>query len=140
MQDEPEPESLRDWLQRVMRESEPKVSRRVLEKESGVSRGSLDKILHRQAPKKTPDLGTLARLAKWAGIPVADLIRRVGVDPGEDRPSPDEITQRALGLMLRNPTYREVIEQLLDAPERKIETVRAYLAYLEAQEPGSDLQ
>lgn len=128
-----EVESLGDWLRRIMVEKAPPgrrmLSERALAKAAGVSRGSIEKIL--DDPTNIPKIGTLSRLAAWAEVPVSDLERRVGIDPGDSRESADRRTARALALAARRPKFRDIIDRLLKLPPAKEDLVRAYLAYIE---------
>lgn len=133
-----ETESLQDWLSRRMRERG--VSQERLEADTEISRGAIQKILRGETER--PKLKTLAALAAWDTIPIADLQRRVGIDPGEDRASPDEIKARAMKLALSRPELVEIIEKLLARPD-KLKLVSAYLAYIESQDeppPGHPLE
>lgn len=124
-----ETETLAEWLRRLMDENH--LSERALAKAAEISRGSITKILN--GSTDYPELPVLAKLSTWSGVPIADLLRRVGIDPGDGKPSQDELNARAFALALAHPELKEVLDRLLARPGR-VSVVNAYLAYLEAQD------
>ena len=113
-------------------------SYRDMQAKTGVSRGSLEKIIRAQPPgddgipNNIPEFATLEKLAAYWKLPLYRVVEMAGVDLGLPR-SIDELSQQLISLATRLPEIEPIVQYLLKLYPEDLRGVVAYLESVDRQ-------
>lgn len=103
---------------------------RDLEKETGVSRGSLEAIIKRET-KNLPEIKTLGKISRAYQLPLWEVMRLAGVDLDLPKDATD-LSQRLAALVEREPAVSRLVERLIRRFDKDPDHVKGILIGLEA--------
>lgn len=103
---------------------------RDLERETGVSRGSLEAIIKREM-KNLPEINTLGKIARAYGLPLWEVMRLAGVDLELPKDA-TELSQRLAALVTRESAVSRLVERLVRRYDKDPDHTMGILIGLEA--------